>query len=104
MMSVSRRFCSIWKIRSCLRRPDEPSILRPSAISCSSVTDFRFNSAISTLCAEKGGLAEAVGGGARLRREAGSEKTELDQLRECRYVRELIWRETSRVVALDQRK
>src|SRR6267143_26190 len=54
-MSVSRRFCSIWKIRSCFRRPDEPSILRPSAISWSSVTDFRFSSAISTLWRERRG-------------------------------------------------
>src|SRR6266404_2830421 len=42
-------------MRSCFRRPDEPSILRPSAISWSSLTDFRFNSAISTLCGEKRG-------------------------------------------------
>src|ERR1700674_1797903 len=55
MMSVSSRFCSIWKMRSCFRRPEEPSILSPSAISWSSDTDFRFNSAISTLWGEEKG-------------------------------------------------
>src|SRR3954466_3054227 len=36
------------KMRSCFRSPDVLAVLRPSASSCSSATDFRFSSTIST--------------------------------------------------------
>src|SRR5687768_12872885 len=47
-MSESSRFCSIRKIRSCFLSPEKLEMLRSSAIACSSATDFRFSSAMST--------------------------------------------------------